>query len=325
MTKAIVVRETGGPEVLKYETIELADPREGEALVRHTAIGVNFIDVYFRSGLYPSPTGMPFIPGNEGAGIVEAVGPGVTHVKAGDRVAYVGPIGSYAESRIVPADRLVVLPDDISDRTAAAMMVKGITAQFLLCRTFKVVEGHTILFHAASGGVGLIACQWAKALGATIIGTVGSAEKAELAKAHGAHHTINYRTESFVDRVQEITGGKGVDVVYDSIGQDTYPGSLDCLRPLGMWVSFGQSSGPISNFNLADLALKGSLFATRPTIFNYIAERSDLEQSANDLFNIVSSGRVKVPVRQEFALADARAAHEALEGRKTTGASILTL
>ncbi|MEH6724638.1 MAG: quinone oxidoreductase [Hyphomicrobiales bacterium] len=325
MTKAIVVRETGGPEVLKYETIELADPRQGEALVRHTAIGVNFIDVYFRTGLYPSPTGMPFIPGNEGAGVVEAVGPGVTEVKVGDRVAYVGPIGSYAESRIVPADRLVVLPDDISDKTAAAMMVKGITAQFLLCRTFKVIEGHTILFHAASGGVGLIACQWAKALGATIIGTVGSAEKAELAKAHGAHHTINYRTEDFVERVQEITGGKGVDVVYDSVGQDTYPGSLDCLKPLGMWVSFGQSSGAITNFNLADLALKGSLFATRPTIFNYIAERDDLEQSANDLFNIVSSGRVAIPVHQEFALADARAAHEALEGRRTTGASILTV
>lgn len=325
MTKAIVVRETGGPEVLNYETIDLADPKEGEALVRHAAIGVNFIDVYFRSGLYPSPTGMPFIPGNEGAGIVEAVGPGVSHVKAGDRVAYVGPIGSYAESRIVPADRLVELPDDISDKTAAAMMLKGITAQFLLCRTFKVAEGHTILFHAASGGVGLIACQWAKALGATIIGTVGSAEKAELAKAHGAHHTINYRTEDFVARVQEITGGKGVDVVYDSIGQDTYPGSLDSLKPLGMWVSFGQASGPIANFNLADLALKGSLFATRPTIFNYIAERSDLEQSANDLFNVVSSGRVKIPVHQEYALADARDAHEALESRRTTGASILTV
>lgn len=325
MTKAIVVRETGGPEVLRYEPIELADPKQGEALVRHSAIGVNFIDIYFRSGLYPSPNGMPFIPGNEGAGIVEAVGPDVSHVKVGDRVAYVGPIGSYAERRIVPADRLVSLPDDISDKTAAAMMVKGITAQFLLCRTFKVDEGHTILFHAASGGVGLIACQWAKALGATIIGTVGSSEKAELAKAHGAHHTINYRDEDFVERVSDITGGKGVDVVYDSIGQDTYPGSLDCLKAMGMWVSFGQSSGSITNFNLADLALKGSLFATRPTIFNYIAERADLEQSANDLFNVVSSGRVKIPIHQEFALSDARSAHEALEGRRTTGASILTV
>lgn len=325
MTKAIVIRETGGPEVLNYESIDLAEPNEGEALVRHTAIGLNFIDVYFRSGLYPPPNGMPFIPGNEGAGVVEAVGAGVSHVKPGDRVAYVGPLGSYAERRIVPADRLVSLPEDIADKTAAAMMLKGMTAQYLLCRTFKVAEGHTILFHAASGGVGLIACQWAKALGATVIGTVGSAEKAELAKAHGAHHTINYREEDFVARVREITGGQGVDVVYDSVGQDTYPGSLDCLKQLGMWVSFGQSSGPISNFSLADLAQKGSLFATRPTLFNYVAKRQDLEQSANDLFNVVSSGRVTIPVHQEFPLAEAGKAHQALEGRKTTGASVLTV
>lgn len=325
MTKAIVIRETGGPEVLNYESIDLAEPNEGEALVRHTAIGLNFIDVYFRSGLYPPPNGMPFIPGNEGAGVVEAVGAGVSHVKPGDRVAYVGPLGSYAERRIVPADRLVSLPEDIADKTAAAMMLKGMTAQYLLCRTFKVAEGHTILFHAASGGVGLIACQWAKALGATVIGTVGSAEKAELAKAHGAHHTINYRDEDFVTRVREITGGQGVDVVYDSVGQDTYPGSLDCLKQLGMWVSFGQSSGPISNFSLADLAQKGSLFATRPTLFNYVAKRQDLEHSANDLFNVVSSGRVTIPVHQEFPLAEAGKAHQALEGRKTTGASVLTV
>lgn len=325
MTKAIVIRETGGPEVLNYESIDLAEPNEGEALVRHTAIGLNFIDVYFRSGLYPSPNGMPFIPGNEGAGVVEAVGAGVSHVKPGDRVAYVGPLGSYAERRIVPADRLVSLPEDIADKTAAAMMLKGMTAQYLLCRTFKVAEGHTILFHAASGGVGLIACQWAKALGATVIGTVGSAEKAELAKAHGAHHTINYREEDFVARVRDLTGGQGVDVVYDSVGQDTYPGSLDCLKQLGMWVSFGQSSGPISNFSLADLAQKGSLFATRPTLFNYVAKRQDLEQSANDLFNVVSSGRVTIPVHQEFPLAEAGKAHQALEGRKTTGASVLTV
>nr|WP_306266395.1 quinone oxidoreductase [Pararhizobium sp. IMCC3301] len=325
MTKAIVIRETGGPEVLNYESIEVAEPNQGEALVRHTAIGLNFIDVYFRSGLYPPPNGMPFIPGNEGAGIVEAVGAGVTHVKAGDRVAYVGPLGSYAERRIVPADRLVSVPQDIADKTAAAMMMKGMTAQYLLCRTFKVGEGHTILFHAASGGVGLIACQWAKALGATVIGTVGSDEKAELAKAHGVHHTINYREEDFVARIQDITGGRGVDVVYDSVGQDTYPGSLDCLKPLGMWVSFGQSSGPITNFNLSDLAQRGSLFATRPTLFNYVARRQDLEQSANDLFNVVSSGRVKIPLHQEFPLAEAGKAHEALEGRKTTGTSILTV
>ena len=225
MTKAIVVRQTGGPEVLQYETVDVADPREGEALVRHSAVGVNFLDIYFRTGLYPSPNGLPFIPGNEGAGIVEAVGPGVDNVAPGDRVAYVGPLGSYAEHRIIAADRLVHLPADIADRTAAAMMLKGMTAQYLLCRTFKVSAGHTILFHAASGGVGLIACQWAKALGATTIGTVGSSEKAELARAHGAHHTINYRNENFVERVMEITGGEGVDVVYDSVGQDTYPGS----------------------------------------------------------------------------------------------------
>ncbi|MEP0520521.1 MAG: quinone oxidoreductase [Hyphomicrobiales bacterium] len=325
MTNAIVIRETGGPEVLKLETVDVASPQSGDALVHHGAIGINFIDVYFRSGLYPSPNGMPFIPGNEGAGVVEAVGEGVTHVKPGDRVAYVGPLGSYSEKRILPADRLVKLPDEIADNTAAAMMLKGMTAQYLLCRTFKVGEGQTILFHAASGGVGLIACQWAKALGATVIGTVGSAEKAELAKAHGAHHTINYLEEDFVTRVNEITSGEGVDVVYDSVGQDTYPGSLDCLKQLGMWVSFGQSSGPITNFNLADLAQKGSLFATRPTLFNYIAQRDDLERSANDLFNVVSSGQVKIPVNQEFALADARKAHEALEGRKTTGASVLVV
>ncbi|PCJ83014.1 MAG: quinone oxidoreductase [Hyphomicrobiales bacterium] len=325
MTKAIVIRENGGPEVLKFEEVKVADPGAGEVLIRHTAIGLNFIDVYFRSGLYPSPTGLPFIPGNEGAGIVEAVGEGVTHVKEGDRVAYVGPLGAYAEARIVPADRLVIIPDDISDKTAAAMMLKGMTVQYLLRRTFRVVEGNTILFHAASGGVGLIACQWAKALGATVIGTVGSDEKAELARAHGAHHVINYRTEDFVERVKEITCGKGVDVVYDSVGQDTYPGSLDCLKPLGMWVLFGQSSGPVTNFNLADLAQKGSLFATRPTIFNYIAARSDLEETASDLFNIVASGQVKIPVNQEFHLSEASKAHEALEGRKTTGASVLTL
>lgn len=325
MTKAIVIRETGGSDVLKLEDVEVAAPGEGEALVRHTAVGLNFIDVYFRSGLYPSPTGLPFIPGNEGAGFVEAVGPGVTHVKEGDRVAYVGPLGSYAEKRLVPADRLVILPHAIDDKTAAGMMLKGMTAQYLLRRTFAVREGHTILFHAASGGVGLIACQWAAALGATIIGTVGSEEKAALAKAHGAHHTINYRAENFAEKIAQITNGEGVDVVYDSIGQDAYPASLDCLRPMGMWVSFGQSSGPITNFNLADLAQKGSLFATRPTLFNYIARREDLEQSAAELFDVVASGQVQIPVNQEFPLSDAGAAHDALEGRKTTGSSVLTI
>ena len=322
MNRAMLVYETGGPDVLRWEEVEIGEPGPGEAKVRHTAVGLNFIDVYFRTGLYPAPNGLPFTPGHEGAGTVVAVGAGVDHVKPGDRVAYVGPLGSYSEERLVPADRLVKIPAGIDDKTAAAMMLKGMTARYLLRRTFRVEAGHTILFHAAAGGVGLIACQWANALGATVIGTVGSEEKAALARAHGAHHTINYRTENFVERVREITGGKGVDVVYDSVGKDTFPGSLDCLKPIGMWALFGQSSGPIPPFDMGILAQKGSLFATRPTLFTYVARRADLEETANDLFDVVASGAVKIEINQEYALADAATAHADLEGRRTTGASV---
>lgn len=323
MVMAVRVHETGGPDVLTWEEVEIGEPGAGEVRIRHTAIGLNFIDTYFRSGLYPAPNGLPFIPGNEGAGVVLAVGEGVSHVKPGDRVAYVGPLGSYAQERLVPGDRLVVIPDGVDDKTAAGMMLKGMTAQYLLRRTFNVTSETTLLFHAAAGGVGLIAGQWAAHLGATVIGTVGSAEKAELAKAHGYTHVINYREEDFVERVKEITGGKGCDVVYDSVGKDTYPGSLDCLKPLGLWASFGQSSGPITDFNMGLLAQKGSLFATRPTLFTYIASRSDLEMTANDLFDVVKSGVVKIEVNQEYRLADAAQAHKDLEGRKTTGTTVL--
>jgi NADPH2:quinone reductase len=323
MVMAVRVHETGGPDVLAWEEVEVGEPGAGEVRIRHTAIGLNFIDTYFRSGLYPAPNGLPFIPGNEGAGVVLTVGEGVSHVKPGDRVAYVGPLGAYAQERLVPGDRLVVIPDGVDDKTAAGMMLKGMTAQYLLRRTFNVTSDTTLLFHAAAGGVGLIAGQWAAHLGATVIGTVGSAEKAELAKAHGYTHVINYREEDFVERVKEITDGKGCDVVYDSVGKDTYPGSLDCLKPFGLWASFGQSSGPIIDFNMALLAQKGSLFATRPTLFTYIASRSDLEMTANDLFDVVKSGVVRIEINQEYRLADAAQAHKDLEGRKTTGTTVL--
>jgi NADPH2:quinone reductase len=323
MTKAIVIHETGGPDVLKVEDVDVGDPGPGEARIRHEAIGLNFIDTYYRSGLYPAPNGLPFTPGNEGAGIVAAVGEGVSDISVGDRVAYVGPIGAYAEERLVPAASLVKLPDPIDMRTAASMMLKGLTAQYLLRQTFVVQAGHTILFHAAAGGVGLIACQWANALGATVIGTVGSEEKAELARAHGCHHVINYRTESFVERVDEITGGAKCDVVYDSVGKDTYPGSLDCLKPRGMWISFGQSSGPIENFNLALLAQKGSLYAARPVLFTYIAERENLVAMADEMMARIADGTIRIVVNQDFPLLEAAEAHRALEGRKTTGASVL--
>jgi NADPH2:quinone reductase len=290
--------------------------------VRHEAIGLNFIDVYFRTGLYKAAQ-MPFTPGNEGAGIVVAVGSGVENLKVGDRVAYAATPGSYAEERILPADRLVKVPDSIELKTAAAMMLKGMTAQYLLRQTFVVKPGHTILFHAAAGGVGLIAGQWAKHLGATVIGTAGSEEKIALAKAHGYDHVINYRTENFVERVKELTGGEGVNVVYDSVGRDTYMGSLDVLKPLGMFACFGQSSGVIPPFDLNLLAQKGSLFATRPTLFNYVAKRAELEKTANELFDVVASGAVKIEINQSYALKDVRKAHEDLEARKTTGASIL--
>lgn len=323
MPKAIVVHETGGPEVLRYEEVDVGSPGKGQALVRNSAIGLNFLDVYFRTGLYPAPSGLPFTPGNEGAGEVLAVGEGVTHVRPGDRVAYVGPLGAYAEQRVMPADRLVKTPDAVADEQAAGMMLKGMTAEYLLCRTFKVKAGDTILYHAAAGGVGLILGQWAKHLGATVIGTAGSAEKTALAKSHGFDHVINYRSEDFVERVREITGGRMCDVVYDSVGKDTFPASLDCLRPLGTFVSFGQSSGPIPPFNLAILSQKGSLFATRPTLFTYIAKREDLESAAGNLFDVVSSGAVKIEVNQRYSLKDAAHAHADLEGRRTTGATIL--
>lgn len=322
MINAIRVHQTGGPEVLQYEQIKIGEPGAGEAKVRHEAIGLNFIDVYFRTGLYKAAQ-MPFTPGNEGAGIVVAVGSGVENLKVGDRVAYAATPGSYAEERILPADRLVKVPDSIELKTAAAMMLKGMTAQYLLRQTFVVKPGHTILFHAAAGGVGLIAGQWAKHLGATVIGTAGSEEKIALAKAHGYDHVINYRTENFVERVKELTGGEGVNVVYDSVGRDTYMGSLDVLKPLGMFACFGQSSGVIPPFDLNLLAQKGSLFATRPTLFNYVAKRAELEKTANELFDVVASGAVKIEINQTYALKDVRKAHEDLEARKTTGASIL--
>ncbi|WP_150525844.1 quinone oxidoreductase family protein [Roseibium sediminis] len=323
MVHAIRVHKTGGPEVLTWETVDVPAPAAGEIRIRHTAIGLNFIDTYFRTGLYPAPNGLPFIPGNEGAGEVVAVGEGVSGLREGDRVAYAGPIGSYSEERVIAADRVVKVPEGIDDKSAAAMMLKGMTAQYLLRQTYKVGPETTLLFHAAAGGVGLIAGQWAAHLGATVIGTVGSEEKAELARANGYAHVINYRTENFVERVKEITGGKGCDVVYDSVGKDTYPGSLDCLKPLGLWASFGQSSGPIQDFNLGLLAQKGSLFATRPTLFTYIATHEKLEQTASDLFSVVRSGAVNIAINQEYGLSDAARSHEELEGRKTTGASVL--
>jgi NADPH:quinone reductase len=324
MTKAIRVHQHGGPEVLTFEDVQLPPPGAGEARVRNGAIGVNFIDVYFRNGLYPSPSGMPFTPGNEGAGVVTALGEGASGVRVGDRVAYAATIGSYAEERNIAADRLLTLPDGISFETAAAMMLKGMTAEYLLRRTFEVKPGHKILFHAAAGGVGLIAGQWGSHIGATMIGTAGSPEKCALAKAHGYSHVINYNEENFVERVKEITGGKGVDAVYDSVGKTTWLGSLDCLKPRGMFCTFGQSSGSIEGFTLAHLAQRGSLFATRPSLFAYTATRADLELSAGRLFDVVGNGVVKINVSQKFKLAESADAHRALEGRGTTGATILT-
>jgi NADPH2:quinone reductase len=323
MVAAVRVHKTGGPEVLTYEDVEVGAPGQGQIRIRQHACGLNYIDTYFRSGLYPSPVGLPFIAGNEGAGEVTAVGAGVAEIKVGDRVAYVAALGGYAAERLLPAERAVKLPGQISYERAAGMMLKGMTAQYLLRRTFRVEKGQTILMHAAAGGVGQILCQWANALGATVIGTVGSKDKADLAKAHGCHHTILYRDEDFVAKVKEITGGKLCDVVYDGIGKTTFPGSLDCIRPLGMFVSFGSSSGPIEAFNIGLLQAKGSLFATRPTLNTYTAKREDLVATANDLFDVVGSGKVKIPVNQKYALKDAVKAHQDLEGRKTTGSSLL--
>jgi NADPH2:quinone reductase len=323
MVKVIRINETGGPEVLSYENYDPGRPGPGEVLIRHTAIGLNFIDTYFRTGLYPAPNGLPLVPGNEAAGVVVETGADVDWLQAGDRIAYVGPLGAYSEERVIDARHLVKVPDGISDESAAGMMLKGMTAEYLLRRTYPVKAGDTVLVHAAAGGVGLILGQWASKLGVTLIGTVGSAEKAELAKAHGYQHVINYREQDFVAEVKEITGGRKCDVVYDSVGKDTFEGSLDCLKLRGMIVSFGQSSGAIPPINLGILSQKGSLYVTRPTIFAYIATRSELEASADALFDVVLSGDVKIMVNQSYALADAAQAHRDLEGRKTTGTTIL--
>jgi len=321
MTQAIRVHDYGGPEVLKWEKVDVGDPGPGEVRVRQTAIGLNYIDVYSRTGFYPQPS-LPFIPGMEAAGVITAIGEGVKDLKAG-RVAYAGPIGAYAEERLIAADRVVRLPAAVSDEVAASIMLKGMTAQYLLRRTYKVGPETTLLFHAAAGGVGLIACQWAAALGATVIGTVGSAGKALIARAHGCNHVINYREEDFVTMVKAYTKGQGVDVVYDSIGKDTFPRSLDCLKPLGLWVSFGQASGPVPEFKLTLLSQKGSLFATRPSLGNYTASRKDLVATANDLFDVVGSGKVKVSVNQTYPLAEASRSHQDLEARLTTGSTVL--
>lgn len=323
MSKAIRIHAHGGPEALVYEDADPGRPGPGQILVKHTAIGLNFIDIYFRTGLYPAPNGLPLVPGGEAAGIVLELGEGVEGLKVGDRVAYVINTGAYAEQRVIAADRVVTIPDGISDEQAAAMMLKGMTAEYLVRRTFKVRPGGTILYHAAAGGVGLILGQWAKHLGATVIGTASSPEKAELARAHGYDHVIDYRTQDFVSEVARLTDGRKCDVVYDSVGKDTFPGSLDCLRPLGTFVSFGQSSGPIPPFNIALLAQKGSLFATRPTLFVYNAKREDLETSAKALFDVVLNGIVEIKINQTYALKDAGRAQTDLEGRKTTGATVL--
>jgi NADPH2:quinone reductase len=323
MVAAVRVHKHGGPEVLTLDDIEIPAPGQGQVKIKQHACGINFIDTYFRMGMYPSPVGFPFVAGNEGAGEVTAVGPGVTDLKVGDRVGYVVALGGYAAERLLPAERAVKLPDNISYEQAAGMMLKGMTVQYLLNRTYKVTKGTTCLIHAAAGGVGLIACQWANHLGATVIGTVGSPEKGELAKKNGAHHIIDYRKEDFAERVKEITKGALCDVVYDGIGKDTFPKSLDCIRPMGMFVSFGSASGQIDAFNINILQAKGSLFATRPTLNTYAAKRQDLMDIAADTFKVVGSGAVKIPVNQKYALKDAQKAHRDLEGRGTTGSSIL--
>ncbi|MFM2042350.1 MAG: hypothetical protein RLY86_926 [Pseudomonadota bacterium] len=322
MPHAIRIHQTGGPEVLTWEEVAVGDPGPGEVRVRHTAIGLNFIDVYHRTGLYPQP--LPFIPGLEAAGVVEAVGPGVEDVAPGDRVGYcAGPIGAYAQVRLYPADRLVALPDWLDDRTAAAMLLQGMTVRYLLRETYRVRAGETVLIHAAAGGVGLIACQWAKALGATVIGTVGTEEKAALARAHGCDHTILYRTEDVAKRVREITNGQGVPVVYDSVGKDTFEASLDSLSRRGMMISFGNASGPVPPFTLLELGRRGGLYITRPSLFHYVATREELVETAADLFAVVQDGRVKVSVNATYPLTDAAQAHRDLEARATTGSVVL--
>jgi len=322
MPKAIRIHAAGGPEVLRWEDVEVGEPGEGQACVRHTAVGVNFIDTYQRSGLYPIslPSGL----GSEAAGVVEAVGPGVTVVRPGDRVAYAGgPPGSYSEKRVLPAHILVPIPEGVTDQTAAAVMLKGMTSQYLIRRTYPVKAGETVLFHAAAGGVGLIACQWLKALGATVIGTVGSDEKAVVAKAHGCEHVIVSTREDIAKRVKEITGGAGVPVVYDSVGKDTFLASLDCLKPLGLMVSFGNSSGKVTPFDIGILSQKGSLYLTRPTLATYTATRKDLEVTAKDVFEVIREGKVKVEIRHTYPLADAEKVHRDLEGRRTVGSIVM--
>ncbi|MEJ2478924.1 MAG: quinone oxidoreductase [Acidihalobacter sp.] len=322
MSKAIRIHEQGGPEVMRFEDVEVGSPGPGEVLLSHAAVGLNYIDVYHRNGLYPVE--LPSTLGMEAAGRVEAVGEGVTGLAPGDRVAYAsGPLGAYAERRVMPAARLVKLPDGIDDRTGAAMMLQGMTVRYLVRETYRVQPGETVLWHAAAGGVGLIACQWLKALGVTVIGTAGSDEKAELAKAHGCAHVINYRRENFVERVRELTDGAGVPVVYDSVGKDTWEGSLDCLRPRGMMVSFGNASGAVPPVNLVQLSQKGSLYVTRPTLVHYTATREDLLACAGELFDQVLSGAVKIEVNHTYPLAEAAQAHRDLEARKTTGSTVL--
>lgn len=323
MSKAIRIYKTGGPEVLKWEDFDPGKPQDGEALVRHEAVGLNFIDVYHRTGLYPLPA-LPATPGLEGAGIVEQIGDGVSEVAVGDRVAYAGvPPGAYAEVRRIPAHRLVKLPDGISTQQGAAMMLQGMTARYLLRGCYNVKSGDTVLIHAAAGGVGSIACQWAKHRGATVIGTVGSPAKAEMARANGCDHPILYNDEDFAAKTKEITGGKGVAAVYDSVGQATFMKSLDCLRPMGMMVSFGQASGSVPAFDPSILAAKGSLFLTRPSLMAYTAKREDLLDHARDLFEVVQSGAVKIEIKQTYPLSEAARAHRDLEARKTTGSTIL--
>ena len=323
MSRAIRIHAHGGPEVLAFDEVDPGRPGRGEILVRHTAIGLNFLDVYYRNGLYPAPDGLPLTPGGEAAGVVLEAGEGVDGLKPGDRIAYAMKLGAYAEQRVIAADQAVKIPQGIGDEQAAAMMLKGMTAEYLLRRTFKVKQGDTVLYHAAAGGVGLIFGQWANHLGATVIGTAGSPQKVDLALAHGFHHVIDYRTRDFVQEVMRITDGRKCDVVYDSVGKDTFAGSLDCLKRLGMFVSFGQSSGPIAPFDIGILAQKGSLFATRPSLFSYNSTRAALEASAAALFDVVLSGAVKIRINQRYALKDAARAHADLEARRTTGTTIL--
>ena len=321
MVHAIRIHQTGGPEVMQWESVDVPAPGPGQVRLKHHAVGVNFIDIYQRSGLYKLP--MPFTLGSEGAGEVVAVGEGVKDFKVGDRGAYAGAVGGYSEERVMPADRLVKLPDSIDYKTGAAMMLQGMTGRYLLRQTYKVGQGTTMLLHAAAGGIGLIAAQWARHLGATIIGTVSTSDKAEMAKAAGCTHVINYKTEDFVKRTKELTGGAGCDVAYDAVGKDTFPGSLDCLKPLGLWVSFGNASGPVPPFEINILQGKGSLYATRPTLGTYVAKREDLVANANELFDVVSKGAVKINVNHTYPLKDAAQAHRDLEARKTTGSIVL--